>query len=161
MRRTVTQLAESLNIDKAAVHRHLKKLEEGGLVKRYEEHGFVYYGLSWKARDLMSPNENTRVIVMLSSSWVLSIMIVFLVLASLVSLGSVANGGQTGDWYFDKQTSGTGDSQLSAADSLSWIVFIAPAAALAVVVVMLAGISVRTIVKPKQPSNEPRPPSEG
>ncbi|MFH1580220.1 MAG: winged helix-turn-helix domain-containing protein, partial [Thermoplasmatota archaeon] len=50
MRRTVSQLAESLNIDKAAVFRHLKKMEEGGLVKRYEDHGFVYYGLSWKAR---------------------------------------------------------------------------------------------------------------
>ncbi len=73
MRRTVSQLSEVLNIDKAAVHRHLKKMEEGGLVKRYEEHGFVYYGLSWKARDLMSPNENTRIVILISSVLVLAL----------------------------------------------------------------------------------------
>lgn len=85
MRRTVSQLAESLDIDKAAIHRHLKKLEEGGLVKRYEDHGFVYYGLSWKARDLMSPNENTRIIVLLS---VASFMILGAVVLTLSGLGS-------------------------------------------------------------------------
>lgn len=78
MRRTVTQLSESLNIDKAAVFRHLKKMEEGGLVKRFEDHGFVYYGLSWKARDLLSPNENTKIIILLSSSWVILIAVVLL-----------------------------------------------------------------------------------
>ena len=41
MRRTVSQLSEVLDIDKAAVHRHLKKMEDGGLVKREEDHGFV------------------------------------------------------------------------------------------------------------------------
>src|SRR5512137_2066065 len=71
MRRTVTQLSESLNIDKAAVHRHLKKMEEGELVKRYEDHGFVYYGLSWKARDILSPGENTKIILLLSCTWIL------------------------------------------------------------------------------------------
>src|SRR4030042_6475419 len=71
MRRTVSQLSEALNIDKRAVHRHLKKMEEGGVVKRYEEHGFVYYGLSWEARDLISPNENTRIVVLLSVTWLL------------------------------------------------------------------------------------------
>jgi DNA-binding transcriptional ArsR family regulator len=78
MRRTVSQLAESMNIDKAAVFRHLKKMEEGGLVKRFEDHGFVYYGLSWKARDLLSPNENTKIIILLSASWVVLIAVVLL-----------------------------------------------------------------------------------
>jgi DNA-binding transcriptional ArsR family regulator len=68
MRRTVTQLADTLGIDKAAVHRHLKMLEEGGFVNRYEDHGFVYYGLSWKSRDLLSPGENTRVVILLTST---------------------------------------------------------------------------------------------
>jgi DNA-binding transcriptional ArsR family regulator len=99
MRRTVTQLAESLGIDKAAVHRHLKKLEEGGLVKRYEDHGFVYYGLSWKARDLMSPTENTKVIVLLSSSWLFIIVAAFLVIAAFSS----SLGGVTGDLNGDRQ----------------------------------------------------------
>jgi DNA-binding transcriptional ArsR family regulator len=66
-RRTVTQLADSLEIDKAAVHRHLKKLEEGGFVVRYEDHGFVYYGLSWKARDIISPGENTKIVIVFAS----------------------------------------------------------------------------------------------
>src|SRR5688572_10306233 len=67
MRRTVTQLAEALDVDKGAVHRHLQKLVDGGLAKRHEDHGFVYYGLSWKARDLLAPNENTKVIVHLAA----------------------------------------------------------------------------------------------
>jgi DNA-binding transcriptional ArsR family regulator len=61
-------LAETLGIDKAAVHRHLKTLEQGGFVKRYEDHGFVYYGLSWKSRDILSPNDNTKIVILLSAS---------------------------------------------------------------------------------------------
>lgn len=71
MRRTVTQLAEALGIDKAAVHRHLKKLVEGGLVKRYDDHGFVYYGLCWKTRDILNPTDNTKIVILLASSIVL------------------------------------------------------------------------------------------
>ena len=70
-RRTVTQLADSLGIDKAAVHRHLKKLEEGGFVVRDEDHGFVYYGLSWKARDIISPGENTKIVIVFASGWLM------------------------------------------------------------------------------------------
>ena len=153
MRRTVTQLAESLNIDKAAVHRHLKKLEEGGLVKRYEEHGFVYYGLSWKARDLISPNENTRVIVMLSSSWILSILIVFLVLASLASVGGdYSLGPATGK--DSQQATGWEDQGIGSQGTLPWFVFIAPAVALAAVAITLAVISSRAMLRPKQPTDE-------
>jgi len=72
-RRTITQLAETLEMDKGAVHRHLKKLEEGGLVTRYEEHGFVYHGLSWKARDIISPGENTRIIITFALSVVMAL----------------------------------------------------------------------------------------
>jgi DNA-binding transcriptional ArsR family regulator len=86
MRRTVTQLSEELDIDKAAIHRHLKKMEEGGLVIRYEDHGFVYYGLSWKARDLLSPNENTKIVIMFSLTWALCIGVVFLVILGMTNL---------------------------------------------------------------------------
>ncbi len=89
MRRTVSQLSESLNIDKAAVHRHLKKMEEGGLVTRYEDHGFVYYGLSWKARDLLSPNENTRIVVLLSASTMLIVLLGFFVAVGLTATDTV------------------------------------------------------------------------
>ncbi len=84
MRRTVSQLSEALDIDKAAIHRHLKKMEEGGLVRRYEDHGFVYYGLTWKARDLMSPGENTRIVILFSASWILTLAVVFLLAFALM-----------------------------------------------------------------------------
>jgi ArsR family transcriptional regulator len=86
MRRTVSQLSEALDIDKAAVYRHLKKMEEGGLVVRQEDHGFVYYGLSWKARDLMSPNENTKIIILISSVFVFSILAAFFLMVGLVAV---------------------------------------------------------------------------
>jgi DNA-binding transcriptional ArsR family regulator len=82
MRRTVSQLSEELGIDKGAIHRHLKKMEEGGLVKRFEDHGFVYYGLTWKARDLISPNESTRVVIILSAMWIVLLAAVIFIAAS-------------------------------------------------------------------------------
>ncbi len=106
MRRTVSQLAESLNIDKAAVHRPLKKMEDGGLVVRFEDHGFVYYGLSWKARDLMSPGENTRIIIMFSSAWIM-IGIVALIVASLAITAAGPTGIPT-----DRSTNETGYRQM-------------------------------------------------
>ena len=153
MRRTVTQLAESLGIDKAAVHRHLKKLEEGGLVKRYEDHGFVYYGLSWKARDLMSPTENTRVIVLLSSSWIFILIVAFLVIATFSS----TLGGMTGGSAEDQQTTYGQDTTPDArnlfplgSNSLPWYVYAAPAAGLAMVAAALALLASKSLVRPKQ-----------
>jgi len=152
MRRTVTQLAESIGIDKAAVHRHLKKLEEGGLVKRYEDHGFVYYGLSWKARDLMSPTENTKVIVLLSSSWIFMLIAAFLVLATFSSTISMTTGGSTGDPQNAYGGDASRDAQHTALGSnpLPWYVYATPAAGLAVVAATLALLGSKSLVRPKQ-----------
>jgi DNA-binding transcriptional ArsR family regulator len=160
MRRTVTQLAESLNIDKAAVHRHLKKLEEGGLVKRYEEHGFVYYGLSWKARDLMSPNENTKVIVLLSASWVLSVLVAFLLIASVLatSIGGQNSYGGPSTGGNNQQMTGEDNQNKTASTSVQWFVYAAPGAALASLAVALVAISYRSVKRPKQPSAQPEGP---
>jgi DNA-binding transcriptional ArsR family regulator len=82
-RRTVSQLAELLNIDKAAIHRHLKKLEEGGFVVRTEDHGFVYYALTWRSRDILNPNDKTRIVILLSSALVCVLaMVVIMFLAA-------------------------------------------------------------------------------
>lgn len=97
MRRTVTQLSDALNIDKAAVHRHLKKMEDGGLVKRFEDHGFVYYGLSWKARDLLSPNENTKIVILLSCSYVL--ILAFALVAAFSAYGAAHEQAYAPDRY--------------------------------------------------------------
>jgi DNA-binding transcriptional ArsR family regulator len=152
MRRTVTQLSESLGIDKSAVHRHLKKLEEGGLVKRYEDHGFVYYGLSWKARDLMSPTENTKVIVLLSSSWIFMLIAAFLVIATFSSgFGMITGSGSDphnafgGNATYDEQHQSTLGS-----NTLPWFVYAAPAAGLAVMAATLALLGSKSLIRPKQ-----------
>ncbi|MFQ5908518.1 MAG: winged helix-turn-helix domain-containing protein [Thermoplasmata archaeon] len=96
MRRTVTQVAEALNIDKGGVHRHLRKLVEGDLVKRYDDHGFVYYGLSWKGRDLLNPTENTKIVILLGLSAVLLFGAIVTTLAALTPVPGPA----TADPYF-------------------------------------------------------------
>lgn len=153
MRRTVTQLAEALNIDKAAVHRHLKKLEEGGFVKRFEDHGFVYYGLSWKARDILSPNENTRVIVLLSSSWIFLLVTIFLIIAAIQSGlgtsfgvgGAPLAGGSDAEDYEMKLSECTG--------IVPWWLFLLLAMGLAVIAAVMASIGIKALVRPKQKSS--------
>lgn len=105
-RRTVTQLADAMGIDKAAVHRHLKKLEEGGFVVRDEDHGFVYYGLSWKARDIISPGENTKIVIVFASGWLMvagAFIAIWAALAGMVDRSGEAMGEGTtanGDYSF-------------------------------------------------------------
>lgn len=171
MRRTVSQLAESLDIDKAGVHRHLKKLEEGGLVKRYEDHGFVYYGLSWKARDLMSPNENTRIVVLLSVSTLLILAAVVFSLAGLAGTIAPQATGPTGPDN-SNVTTGAGVSTSTAgrqggqtssgpgqgasgggglvADVVAWTLRLVPPAALALSAVVLLRWGLRSLRRPKQ-----------
>ncbi len=99
-RRTVTQLADSMGIDKAAVHRHLKKLEEGGFVVRYEDHGFVYYGLSWKARDIISPGENTKIVIVFATGWLMvagAAIAIWTALSRMAARGADAAQGTTGE----------------------------------------------------------------
>lgn len=95
-RRTLSQLAEHLEVDKSAVHRHLRKLEEGNFVKKVDEHGFIYYSLTWKARDLVSPGDNTRIVVLLSSTMVLLVLMSVLL---LVAWSSVPGVGEASDSY--------------------------------------------------------------
>lgn len=150
MRRTVTQLSEALNIDKGAVHRHLKKMEEGGLVKRYEDHGFVYYGLTWKARDLVVPNENTRIVVVLSAVWIVSLALVFFVSAGLLA--------ESGDDDLIDMVPGYSDAAEAVSDpgteaeqQLYWVV---PAALLGAVVAALCVLMFKLIRRPLQADSD-------
>jgi DNA-binding transcriptional ArsR family regulator len=149
MRRTVSQLSESLNIDKAAVHRHLKKMEEGGLVKRYEDHGFVYYGLSWKARDLMAPNENTKIIILLSCSWLLIVALAFLLVAGFASHSSILEPKSAGH---PSENYGAGE-KITFFENEPAIVWILPVVSLAAFSVATAIVAVRKIKRPKQPGD--------
>jgi DNA-binding transcriptional ArsR family regulator len=146
MRRTVSQLSETLNIDRAAVHRHLKKMEEGGLVKRYEEHGFVYYGLTWKAKDLLTPNENTRVVILLSAMWVALLAVSFFAVAGLM-----AENGNEG--LIDLlPTEGFADNRATydSDGGVPWTVWGFPALASGAVALTMLLLVVRTVRRPLQ-----------
>ena len=153
MRRTVSQLSEELSIDKGAVHRHLKKMEEGGLVKRYEDHGFVYYGLTWMARDLIMPNENTRVVIVLSATWLLSLAFAFIVAAGLMSEGGndalmdiLPFGGETDEASRYHSMSDEAEPLTS-----SWLL---PVVVIGVVIALLCVVLIRMIRTPMQESPE-------
>lgn len=146
MRRTVSQLSEALNIDKAAVFRHLKKMEEGDLVKRYEDHGFVYYGLSWKARDLLSPDENTRIVVLLSCTYLLIIGTVLLLVIGLT----------VEDHQISPRGPDTGLQERYSLPERSLLVWLAPAITLTAIAIVLAFKARATRRKPLQPN----PPEE-
>ena len=135
MRRTVTQVAEALDIDKAGVHRHLRKLVEGDLVKRYDDHGFVYYGLSWKGRDILNPTENTKIVILLGLSAILLLGSVLVILAALTSIPGPATadpylGGFEQDYRLDELSGTVDDPDVGAPGS-------APTAAMNPVVLLL------------------------
>lgn len=141
-RRTVSQLAELLEVDKAAVHRHLKKLEEGGFVNRLEDHGFVYYSLSWKARDIISPGDNTRIVVIISCAFVLLLacLLVFSTISHDVQFVESMQSGASEEVVKDMGTAPPDQSLAYAAIIIMGIIS----------VVMLV-ISIRMLVRPKQP----------
>ncbi|MBE0518837.1 MAG: winged helix-turn-helix transcriptional regulator [Thermoplasmata archaeon] len=147
MRRTVTQLSEELSMDKAGVHRHLKKLEDGGLVKRYEDHGFVYYGLTWKSRDLLSPGENTKVVILLSAFWVLSLVLVLYIAAAMMS--NSGNDTLSGLLPMDGSSEYASDRSDSS-DDVDSAVLIAPFLVLGAAMVVLVVITFRRMRKPLQ-----------
>ncbi len=135
MRRTVTQVAEALDIDKAGVHRHLRKLVEGDLVKRYDDHGFVYYGLSWKGRDILNPTENTKIVILLGLSAVLLLGAVLVTFAALTPIPGPGTadpflGGFEQDYRFGGLTGTLDDAGVDAPEA-------APTAAMNPVVLLL------------------------
>lgn len=153
MRRTVSQLSEVVNVDKAAVYRHLKKMEDGGLVKRYEEHGFVYYGLSWKAKDLIAPNESTRIVILLSATWLL-----LLCAAVFLSAGLMAEEGNNYLYGFLPTKEATYDQGGFATDGgSSWLSWVLPSAAFGLAAAFAAYLAVLRIRKPFQmpPHDDP------
>jgi len=153
MRRTVSQLSEVVNVDKAAVYRHLKKMEDGGLVKRYEEHGFVYYGLSWKAKDLIAPNESTRIVILLSATWLL-----LLCAAVFLSAGLMAEEGNNYLYGFLPTKEATYDQGGFPTDGgFSWLSWVLPSVAFGLAAAFAAYLAVLRIRKPFQmpPHDDP------
>lgn len=57
-RKTLAELSRSLSAHKSALHKHLVKLVEAGLVsKHYDRHKWKYYSLTWKGKHLLHPEQ--------------------------------------------------------------------------------------------------------
>ncbi len=131
-RRTVSQLAEAIKIDKAAVHRHLKKLEEGGFVARTEDHGFVYYALTWKSRDILNPNDKTKIVILISSSLIcmLAVIIIVYLASSNGGLGTANSSAENKNGELVGQPAGADTSINPAPPSTPGADLVIPSAAL-------------------------------
>ncbi len=145
-RRTIAQLADQLGIDKAAVHRHLRKLEEGDLVTRFEDHGFVYYGLSWKARDVVSPGENTKIIIIFGTG----LLMVGAAIAAILSYASKSVW-RVGESQAGSQPSGSAEDLYSGVTSNPEMI------ALGIILLVISAILIylawRRVRTPKQKAN--------
>ncbi|OPY34079.1 MAG: HTH-type transcriptional regulator lrs14 [Methanomassiliicoccales archaeon PtaU1.Bin124] len=141
-RRTLSQLAELLQVDKAAVHRHLKKLEEGGFVNRADDHGFIYYSLSWKARDIISPGENTRIVVIISTAFIL-------LLACLVIFASIPQADQPA--YEAVQGSDNFDPPVMTMNEPDHTWEYVGIGVMGIAAVVMLVVCIKMLVRPKQP----------
>ena len=153
-RRTVSQLAEMVGVDKAAVHRHLKKLEDGGFVKREEDHGFVYYGLSWKARDILSPNENTKIVVLITASVVFIGAVILMIYLANQGIGG---GSQQTPVQADQQGYGPDQTRSAESPSTSILSTLVPLFIAVPISMVLVYLAYRKSVRPRQgdPAIEP------
>jgi DNA-binding transcriptional ArsR family regulator len=154
-RRTVSQLAELVGVDKAAVHRHLKKLEEGGFVKREEDHGFVYYGLSWKARDILSPNENTKIVVLITASIVMIGAVILMIYLANTGIGSGSQ--ETAVQQADQQSYGPDLVKSAQGPSTNILASLVPLFIAVPISLALGYLAYRKSVRPRQagPTIEP------
>jgi len=67
-RKTLSEMAKNLDCNKSAIHKHLSKLVEAGLVSREEsDHKWVYYSLTSKGKSVLHP-EKFRLTLLLSSA---------------------------------------------------------------------------------------------
>ena len=158
-RRTVSQLAELVGVDKAAVHRHLKKLEDGGFVKREEDHGFVYYGLSWKARDILSPNENTKIVVLISASIVMIGAVILMIY--LANPGLEGSGGTQVVQQANQPGSDAGLTKTTEPTATGGVSSLLPLFLAVPISLVLILIAYRKSVRPKQGDPPVEPESYG
>ncbi|MEA3189472.1 MAG: hypothetical protein QOD77_54 [Thermoplasmata archaeon] len=65
-RKTLTELAKDLALNKATVHEHLQILTQSGLVaKKDEGRKWIYYELTWRGQKILHPQETTTFSVLL------------------------------------------------------------------------------------------------
>jgi DNA-binding transcriptional ArsR family regulator len=68
---SLKDISKITRLNKATLHEHLTKLNEAGLVKRYEREGhkWVYYKLTWRGEGLLHP-ENTKIVVLFTMTFI-------------------------------------------------------------------------------------------
>ncbi len=66
-RKTLSELAKELDLNKATVHEHLGILLATGLIKKRDDEGrkWIYYELTWQGERLLHPQETTTFAVLL------------------------------------------------------------------------------------------------
>lgn len=66
-RKTLTELARDLDLNKATVHEHLQLLTAADLIRKRDDEGrkWIYYELTWRGQRLMHPQETTTFNVLL------------------------------------------------------------------------------------------------
>lgn len=95
-RKTGSELARDLDLNKATVHEHLQLLENVGLVKKVDEgRKWIYWELSWDGRKLLHPETGATFAVLLS-------------LSVLSAGGVVAMLGRAWDWWSWSRTADDG-----------------------------------------------------
>ncbi len=67
-RKTLSEIAKNLDYNKSAIHKHLSRLVEAGLIRKEEsDHKWIYYSLTRKGKSILHP-EKARITLLLSSA---------------------------------------------------------------------------------------------
>ena len=108
---SLNDISRFTKLNKATLHEHLAKLNQAGLVKKYEREGhkWVYYKLTWKGEGLLHP-ENTRIVVMFSITFVSLLIGVILLMsfAQPITIGMAETHGDTTYLYEAEPEGGIG-----------------------------------------------------
>ncbi|MEK6985092.1 MAG: winged helix-turn-helix domain-containing protein [Candidatus Thermoplasmatota archaeon] len=69
-RKTLSELARDLALNKATVHEHLALLSSADLVKKRDDEGrkWIYYELTWRGQKILHPQETTSFNILLGLS---------------------------------------------------------------------------------------------
>ena len=89
-RKTLTELAHELQLNKATVHEHLQLLLAADLVRKRDDEGrkWIYYELTWTGQRILRPEATTTFNVLLA-------------LSTLAAGGGVFMLGRALDWWMD------------------------------------------------------------
>ncbi len=91
-RKTLSELAKELELNKATIHEHLQLLVACQLVKKRDDEGrkWIYYELTWQGERLLHPQETTTFAVLLG-------------LSVAAAGGGLAVLGRALDWWWAEQ----------------------------------------------------------